>query len=105
MTSRQTRRWLTAACALLLVSFATWAAGQARSDKGGSAASTQAQLDKAKQKLAQQQAQTAQLQDSVAKQETNSRQASERLQQQDKTIAQMQQELQALQAKQPAGHR
>ncbi len=105
MTRMPTKRWLTAACALLLVSSTTWAAGQVRPRKGQPAASTQAQLIQAKQTLAQQQAQAAQLQSTVAKQEANSRQANERLQQQDKTIAQMQQELQALQAKQAAGHR
>lgn len=94
-----------AALALLLASSAVWADGRAISHKARSGAATQASLARAKQKLQQQQAQVAQLQGSVAKQESDSKQASERLQQRDKAIAQMQQELQALQAKQAAGHR
>ena len=93
-----------AGLALLLVSSAVWANGQVTSQKARAAAATQASLAHAQQKLQQQQAQVKQLQDSVAKQESGSKQASERLQQQDQAIAKMQQELQALQAKQAAGH-
>lgn len=90
---------------MLMASFPAWAGGQATPHKTRSAAATQASLAQTRQELEQQQAQVKQLQDTLAKQESDSKQASQRLQQQDQAIAKMQQELQALQAKQPAGHR
>lgn len=90
---------------MLMASFPAWAGGQATTHKVKSAAATQASLAQTRQKLEQQQTQVKQLQDTVAKQELDSKQSTQRLQQQDQTIAKMQQELQALQAKQPAGHR
>jgi uncharacterized membrane protein len=66
-----------AGLALLLVSSAVWADGQVTSQKARAAAATQASLAHAQQNLQQQQ---------------------------DQAIAKMQQELQALQAKQAAGH-
>ncbi len=90
---------------MLFASLAAWAGGEARAHKPKSTAATQASLAQARQKLEQQQAQVKKLQDAVARQESGSKQASERLQQQDQAIGQMQQQLQALQAKQAAGHR